>query len=84
MSSYALAPNPAGNDTRLVITSRENTHAHIVLYNMDGRMVFSSSVSLQNGLNAFTLPLHAVATGQYILHVKGKNISIQDKLMVMH
>lgn len=84
ISSYALAPNPAGNETRLVITSRETSQAKVVLYNMEGRMVFSSSVALQNGLNAFTLPLQNLATGQYILQVKGNNISIQDKLMVMH
>lgn len=84
ISSYALAPNPAGNETRLVITSRETSQAKVVVYNMEGRMVFSSSVALQNGLNAFTLPLQNLATGQYILQVKGNNISIKDKLMVMH
>jgi hypothetical protein len=84
ISSFALAPNPANNATQLVLTSNENKKAYIAVYDLQGRMVFTAPISIQQGLNAFTIPLHTLSNGQYVLHVKGQGISVHNKIVVTH
>lgn len=84
IAMYAIAPNPANNATQLVLTSNENKNANIALFDLQGRMVYTAPVNINQGLNAFTLPLHTLSNGQYVLHVKGQGISVQDKIVVTH
>ncbi|MBU3675929.1 MAG: T9SS type A sorting domain-containing protein [Chitinophagaceae bacterium] len=84
IDTYAFCPNPANEATRLVLTAKENTQASLRVVDMQGRCVATSSLSINNGLNAFSIPTQYLAGGLYTIVVQGNGITIKEKIQVRH
>jgi hypothetical protein len=64
--------------------SKESTEAVVMVFDFMGKVVLSSHVKLNTGLNAYILPIAQLANGNYILSVKGNSININEKVTIQH
>jgi hypothetical protein len=49
---------------------------------MSGQVVFSSTLTINTGLNAYTVSTANYPAGHYILSVKGSHTNISEKIIV--
>jgi len=82
VNQYSLYPNPAQNMLNVVIDAKESTDAKVQIIDMTGKIVLSTSVKMQNGLNAYNIPTQHLANGNYVLFVNGSNIQIKEKIAI--
>jgi len=83
MSSATLSPNPAGDYTRLTISSNAEGSVKISLGTMEGRQIYCSTESLHSGDNSFTIQLAGVSPGIYTLRIIGSNgLMLTRKLVI--
>lgn len=82
INQLAVVPNPVQNQMNVVIDSKEHMSATIYLNDMMGRHVIELPVTLNNGLNAYQLPVASLPSGQYMLQVNGVNWSMQYQVMI--
>jgi Secretion system C-terminal sorting domain/HmuY protein len=73
-TSFGVYPNPSASDVMISVESKENADAQLSLTDMQGKIIFTKSIAIAKGLNAYTLPTAKFATGNYIIGVNGKNI----------
>ncbi len=73
--SIEVLPNPASNFFSVFIESHLNENAEIRIINLQGEMMYSENVYLQNNLKeSFTIPINEqYAAGIYILSILTKN-----------
>lgn len=84
ISTYALAPNPAVNQANLVLDAKEAGNAQLVVTSFTGQVVLRNAVSLNKGMNAFTINTSVLAPGTYIVTLANGSWKIADKLVVQH
>lgn len=82
INQYSVFPNPAQNNLSVVMDAKESNDAKIMVLDLTGKIVLSSSVKVQNGINAYNIPTQNLANGNYILFVYGKNIQIKEKVAI--
>lgn len=82
VNQYSVFPNPAQNMLNVVIDAKDAKEAKVQVIDMTGKTVLSTSVSVQSGLNAYTIPVQHLANGNYILFVNGNNIQIKEKIVI--
>ncbi len=82
ISRYEFFPNPAQNEINISLDSKENTNAVLSVMTISGQVVSTSTLKLNTGLNAFTVPVNSLANGNYIFSVKGKNINLNEKITI--
>jgi Secretion system C-terminal sorting domain len=73
-TSFGVYPNPSATNVMVSLESKENVDAQLCLIDMQGKTIFSKSIVIAKGLNAYTLPTAQFATGNYIIGINGKNI----------
>jgi hypothetical protein len=64
-----VAPNPFSNTIQLTIGSGKNERATIIIMDMAGRQVHKSTLSLQQGVNRFSLNGSSYRPGSYYLRL---------------
>jgi Secretion system C-terminal sorting domain len=74
-TSFGVYPNPAAADVMISLESKEATAAQIIITNIQGKTIFAKPITINQGLNAFSMPTAQIATGNYIISIKGKQIS---------
>jgi hypothetical protein len=80
-----LAPNPAAQETELVINVAEDVNIAIDIYDLSGRKVKRiSSGSFQPGETSVKLDLSDVEQGYYFIRVSGKEFELNTPLVVTH
>jgi Secretion system C-terminal sorting domain len=68
-------PNPVQHILNIQIPSATNNEAMIKIVSIGGQVVHTSQVSLQKGLNTFSVPTQSLVTGNYIIQIlDGKSI----------
>jgi hypothetical protein len=82
ISQYSVFPNPAQSTLNVMIDATESNDAAINVMDLTGKIVLSSQVKIQNGINAFTVPVQGLSNGHYMLYVNGKNMQIKEKIVV--
>ncbi len=85
ISNYYASPNPANNQVTLMVDTRdaaENTT--LALVDMSGRVVMQQPVSINRGVNAFTVNTANIPTGMYLLALKGSNLMLTQKISIAH
>ncbi len=67
VTSLSATPNPFVSSIRLAINASKNQNATLIMLDVSGREVFRKSVTLQNGINRFTLDGSRFVQGTYLL-----------------
>lgn len=84
ISSMSLVPNPAANNTSIVVNSKEAGDAYIFVSDLTGKTVARYPISMKNGLNAFRISTENMPTGMYIVNMTNGSWKATQKLMVQH
>ncbi|GBL36246.1 hypothetical protein EMGBS15_18410 [Filimonas sp.] len=66
----------------MLLDSKENTKVQLALTSITGQTVFSSSLKINTGLNAFTVPTMNLANGQYTPSLKGAPTNLSEKIFI--
>lgn len=67
VSPVQIFPNPVHNQTWVMLFSNETTTSVLEIMNTSGQLVFSRTVSLQEGNNSVSLQLESLPNGVYFL-----------------
>lgn len=71
-----IFPNPSlGSHTTLSISSIKNRDANIMIYDMLGRIIYTQSVVIQQGINLYELPIGELAPATYIVKIIGSDFA---------
>jgi len=84
VSGYRVAPNPANAEANIIIDSKEESAARLMITDLTGRVVYNKAVNMKNGLNAFTFNTSDVAAGTYIVTLTNGSWKVAEKLVVQH
>ncbi|MBS1645456.1 MAG: T9SS type A sorting domain-containing protein [Bacteroidetes bacterium] len=85
VSAWAIAPNPAGNSTNIMVDAKTATpKAQIVLSDMAGRIVYTADLNIQQGMNGFSINTTHFTPGVYVVKIAGENLNLSSRLVVAH
>ncbi|WP_163913523.1 Ig-like domain-containing protein [Pontibacter burrus] len=68
-TSIQAYPNPVKTDAVAHITAPATTQATLALYCMQGRILKTETITLDEGLNTYSLPMSNLESGVYLLRV---------------
>ncbi|WP_229310928.1 T9SS type A sorting domain-containing protein [Larkinella soli] len=74
-------PNPAHTSATLEFTTPTGRRADLQLINLNGQTVKSLPIQTSAGLNRFTLQLHELPKGVYLIRISDGNVEAQKKLL---
>ena len=78
-------PNPAAQSLSLLIDAKENMeHARISICSLTGSVLYAAEVSIQAGMNTFTINTADFANGLYLLQTNLMNEVQQQKICIQH
>lgn len=72
----SIYPNPAYDKFNLRVNSSKNQDASIVIYRIDGTVVYNELIKLYNGENIVSLDRNGLAKGYYLVALKDANSSV--------
>ena len=81
-SNSVIFPNPAKNNTSLLLELNENTSVDLVILNTMGQVLKSMKIQGQIGENNVNLDLNGMSAGIYIVNVKVGNSLSTKKLII--
>lgn len=84
ISTYEFFPNPAQNEINITLESKQASEAKVSLTSISGQQVFANTIQLHSGINAYTLPVNTIPTGNYILSLNGTQIRINEIITIKH
>lgn len=84
VSNWTIAPNPAQNEAQIMMDVKTATNAQLVITDMAGRVVKTTSLSLKQGMNAFSLSTGAWPAGMYAVQIAGGDWKMSTRLAVAH
>lgn len=68
-SEISLYPNPTVEKFMLNVNSKETQSISYELINLDGKILFSASADIKEGLNSFLIPTMELPKGNYIVRI---------------
>jgi len=79
---FSLYPNPANENVNVKVNAVQNQKVEINLFNLQGQLISSTLFfAVAGGLNSFSLPVHHIPNGFYILKVSN-GIEVHSKTLV--
>lgn len=83
-TSFRAAPNPAHQQTTLLLEATEPTTALVEIYDTSGRMVrqAENSWQIEAGKNQYTLKLNGLKPGIYLIRIVSANFASSINLVV--
>lgn len=75
-----VSPNPAKQETQMMITASQSGRATWKLVDNSGRVVMQDVIHISRGLNNFTINLDKLSGGLYYLNISGAGIDQNVKL----
>jgi len=83
LNAINVYPNPAKNDARLEIDSKEQATSEIFIRDVSGKIIHSQPITILKGLNSFPLNfIHRVANGIYTIQLALPGQQYIQKLMI--
>ncbi|MEI6575444.1 MAG: PKD domain-containing protein [Bacteroidota bacterium] len=76
INSINIYPNPAITELRLDLSLTKATEAQLSIYDLIGRIVFTTNVSLSIGVQSLNYNLSAYSNGSYVLQLRSANGSV--------
>ncbi|HNF72021.1 MAG TPA: T9SS type A sorting domain-containing protein, partial [Chitinophagaceae bacterium] len=83
ISSYEFFPNPARDVVYFTVQSKENKSGTMRLYNSFGQCLYTTSLSLNQGQNSYSIPVQGLNSGLYFVQLEGEGMNIQHTLSVL-
>jgi hypothetical protein len=82
--TIAVQPNPArwGEDVRVILESQESLQAVFTLHSLDGKRIFTKSISIGSGKNNINVPTNELKSGVYMLSLATSKGNINRKLII--
>jgi hypothetical protein len=85
LAVYHLAPNPASSSVSILLDSKEQVNnARVLVTDLMGKVAYSRSVNITNGLNAYELNIGNLAAGTYLVTLSNGSWKATEKLIVQH
>ncbi len=75
-----ITPNPSNGKINIITENIEVQNVTLNISTMNATKVYSDNITLYNGVNS--LDLSFLASGSYLIAIKGKNIDWQSKLII--
>jgi hypothetical protein len=75
-----ISPNPATDETKVMITATLNGKAQWKLTDNNGRVVMQNSIHIKKGSNNLTINIGNLSSGLYYLNITGAGIDQNMKL----
>ena len=69
-------PNPAVYDTNIVFTTDRSAHAQLEVTAIDGRLVHTQALQIQEGFNKFNLDVTDFGSGHFIIKIENDLLNI--------
>lgn len=82
VNQYSVYPNPAQNNINILLDTKSSGMATMQLIDFTGKIIMTSAVKIQEGINAFTWPVANIANGNYILNILGENIQLHEQILI--
>lgn len=73
-------PNPTTNNLNVAIKSSKKEELRINITNVLGKVLENKTISLNNGLNSFFIPVNNLTSGIYFLNIIDRNNTIIDNI----
>jgi urease beta subunit len=80
-AAVLLYPNPANNVASLSVFLTQKEKLQCTMFDLGGRTMFTTSVSLNAGSNTIDIPVSQLANGTYIITLKGTDTQKQLQLI---
>ena len=77
ITATSVYPNPAKDNTAILIMAAKNHQANIVVVDLNGKQVFEQKISLSNGSNKALIPLAGLSSGTYLASIYN-----EDKMLL--
>jgi len=77
-----IYPNPANDNVKVTYNAKNNSDVQIVVYDISGRMINTSSYQATKGLNNYSLNVSALAKGIYVLSLNNGSTILNHKLII--
>jgi hypothetical protein len=78
-------PNPASDKVSVKINSQNTLKAQLILYSVDGSMVYSEKIgNIKNGHSSLSIHTASLPEGIYFITLKTDNKLFSRKLSVIH
>jgi hypothetical protein len=85
VANYHVAPVPANNQVSLMLDTKDATNgAVLMLTDVSGRTVYNQQVTVQKGMNTYSVNTSSLPAGMYVLSISGQNIRLAQKITVAH
>lgn len=85
VAAYSIAPNPAVNETSIMIDAKEAAgNTAIFVTDITGKIVEKHIIKLNAGLNAFRINTSNYASGTYMVTIANGDWKATQKLAVQH
>lgn len=84
VAAYSIAPNPAVNETAIMIDAKEAANTAIFVTDITGKIVEKYTVKLNAGVNAFRINISNYASGTYMVTIANGDWKATQKLAVQH
>ncbi len=84
VSSVTAFPNPTSGRLNIMWNEKTTENANVVISDITGRQVYSSTITLSEGNGISALDLSAFNNGLYIISIKTATLSYNNKIELLH
>jgi len=79
-----IYPNPANSKALLKVEADQPSSAELRILNLNGQTISVRSLELQAGEQEFAIPVSELANGMYMIQLKTENVTLSEKLQILH
>ncbi|MEM8888127.1 MAG: T9SS type A sorting domain-containing protein [Bacteroidota bacterium] len=80
----SIYPNPANSKALLKVKADQSSSAELRILNLNGQTISVRSLELQAGEQEFAIPVSELANGMYMIQLKTENVTLSEKLQILH
>lgn len=84
VTELTASPNPADDQSTLMISSTKKIDAIMTVLDITGKIVTKEEINIRNGNNEYPIATSGLSSGQYIVNVESQNNSAFVKLSIIH
>ncbi len=84
LNAFAISPNPATAGATLLLDAKQASAAQMIITDMAGRVMQSTSLDLKSGINAYSLNTASWPAGIYSVQVAAQDWNAASRIVVAH
>ena len=82
--ALGLYPNPTNNAATLMLDVVKAGTARVLVTDMTGRTVMNAGLTLQKGINAYSLDVSSLNPALYVISIVAEDWKVSERLVVQH